>query len=265
MIPALIVAGATVREHSRRKLIAFFVIMSALLMVVLLFVAANLETRRIFFGPTPAGAFVMAGLLGTFALIAAIATSMGNIGRAFNSGEALLVLARPISRAQYVLGRYSGGVAVIWGLAVLFALETQIVNQVAAGRMSGIAWEHWGILAVNLAIVAAVTTLLSSFISNPIVAAVMAYLAYQVIGAAELLYRLAKAEFLPGPFAVAARVLWYLTPKFLVSPFSRVQGSTGSDFAPFLGSNSVGLVGWAMGWFLGLLALCILIATRKDL
>lgn len=265
MTPALVIAGATVREHSRRKLIAFFVIASALLMVVLLFVAANTQTRQIFFGSSPAGSFLMAALLGTFALIAAIATSMGNIGRVFNSGEALLVLARPISRAQYVAGRFCGGLVVTWGLAVLFALETQIVHQVAAGRTSGVAWEHWGVMAVNLSVVAAVATLFSAFISNPIVAAVLAYFAYQVINAAELVYRLAQANFLPGAFEVAARVLWLITPKFLVSPFSRMQGSTGSDLAQFLGSNSFGLVVWVLGWFLGLMALSALVATRRDI
>lgn len=265
MTPALVIVRATVREHSRRKLIAFFSIISVLITVALIFFAANSQFDD-FFSPSTGGIQVVAGFLGTFALIAAIATSMGNVGRPFNSGEALLILSRPVSRAQYVIGRFAGGLVVTAALCLLLALETQIVQSIA-GQPAGILWEHWGVTVFNLTIVSAVTNLLSVFVATPIIAAVIAYLANQVFGVAEFLHRLTKAGILKGGFAVASNIFWIVTPKFLNSPFTEGQGQVVIDGREIsmAGANSAGQIAWSLGWFGGLLALSLYFATRRDI
>lgn len=260
----LVVAASTIREHSRRKLLAFFTIISALITAGLLYFATSASTEDFFEAATGGARFIAAGFFGTFALIAAIATSMGNVGRPFRSGEALLVLARPVSRAQYVLGRFIAGVAVTWMLVALFAAEIQIVELVGPGKSSGLLLEHWGVTALNLSIVSGVATLLSVFISTPIVAAILAYLINQVIGVAEFLYRLVEADILRGGFATAVRIFWVVTPKFLYSPLA--GGRVVIDGGEIqLSGNSFLLVLWAVAWLAGLLAVAIVAATRQDI
>ena len=53
---------------------------------------------------------------------------MNNIGRPFSDGEAMLVLARPVARWQYALGRLLASMALVVGLCLLLATLLQGVN-----------------------------------------------------------------------------------------------------------------------------------------
>lgn len=259
MTPVLVIAASTIREHSRRKLILFFAIISAIITAALAYFAADSQFDG-FLGNDMLAA--ISGFYGTIALIAALATSMGNIGRPFNSGEALLLLARPVSRAEFVLGRFAAGIAVTWALSLLFAAEMQAIQLIEFAELSGTVWKVWGVSAFNLAVVAAITTLLSAFISTPAITAVIAYLVNQVVGVLQFLDLLVRENVIKGGVAAAIRLVWLVTPKFLNSPFARARVADGG--VDLTTTNSIGLGLWALAWLIGLLGLSILFTARRD-
>lgn len=262
MNAVLTIASASLLEHSRRKLIAFFVLVSIAVTGVLLYLTRT-EAGEIFFGPDNRGTLLSLGFMQFFALLATLAVSMGNIGRPFASGEALTVLARALARWQYALGRLLGSLAVVAGMCALMALELQIV-QVAAGRSDpGLLWAHWAITAFNLAVVAAVTTLLSALISTPILVAIIGYFANSAIGGVRFARALVRQAHLTGLVPKMIDLLWYITPKFLNSPLERRQLT--ADIERVLGGgNSPGLAVWAVAYLAGLVALTLVLASRKD-
>lgn len=275
----LVIASSTLREHSRRKILAFFGIFSVILTGGLIWLVKTPALRDAFQTGGNEAARLGVGLrvvltgssvFSLFALIATLATSMGNVGRPFSNGEALTILARPLSRAQYVLGRFAAGGAVVVAFCVLLALQLQLVVAIAGGGRfaSGILWGHWAATAFNLVMVSAIATFFSALVSTPALVAVIAYFMNQVIAVSGLLYRLAKEGVVDGTVAQFFRLLWFITPKYLVSRLAGVlQGGPGvaeGRQADIYGTNSVGLVLWAVAWLAALLALTILRAGRKD-
>lgn len=262
MRQTIFIAAATIREHSRRKLIAFFVIFSVVATGAIVYLAQNESAKKILTVSGPGGAQVIAGFLSLFALLAALATSMGNVGGPVASGEAQAVLARPVSRAQYVVGRFLAGAGVTTVLCALMFIEMQLIQVVAGGSPSSKLWGFWGATAFNLWILSAIATLLSAIVSTPIIVAVITYLANVAIGAGALLKRFSDLGFIKGSLALIGRTLWYITPKFLTPPSLAGGRGLGTRLTV---DNSAGLTVWACAWLAGLVAAAILLVYRKDL
>jgi hypothetical protein len=267
-----VIMSASVREHSRRKLIFFFAGLSVAVTVILIAVTRDASAEAVFGPQSGLGNFVALGVLQLFALTATLAVSMGNIGQPFANGEALGVLVRPVARWQYVAGRFLGSTAVIAGLCLLMAIETQVVQLVATGDLSGTIWGHWGITTFNLIVVAAVTTLVSVFASVPILAAVAGFFANQITEAAEGFYNLTRSEQIGGTLAKILKLAWYVTPKYLTSPMEEAQataligeGGLPADVSAIVLPNSVGLTLWALAWLVAILALTVYLTGRKEL
>lgn len=265
-----IIAAATFREHSRRKLIAFFALLSIGLTGVLLYFTRDTSGEAVFGVASTMGTVAALGVLQVLALVVTLAVSMGNIGQPFSSGEALPVLARPVARWQYALGRFFGGIAAIAGLCLLMAVETQVVQLSAAGNVSMQIWGHWAVVLFNMSVVAALTTVLSSFIAVPILVAVIAFFVNQGVGAVSGLYRLVKTNLIQGSFGKLITYLWFVTPKFLSSPLERAQSAALSRSQEgtiefFVPANDIGLVLWACAWLVGLVLLALFITGRREI
>lgn len=262
----LIIAGAAVKEHSRRKLILFFIGFSLLVMAGLFYFVIDQKGQQVFFSGQGIVVAVADSLLTFFALLAALAVSMGNIGQPFASGEALSVLARPVTRWQYALGRLLGSIAVIAGLCLLLAVELQIV-QVVAEETEAAAdlWGHWAVTAFNLTILASIATLLSVAISTPIIVAIIAYFVHQAVGGIAfgriILSQLPPGGD-PGVIKTIVEVLWYITPKFLTSPLraSRLPSEFNLEFF----QNPPWLIAWAAAWLVGIVVLTLFFVRRKE-
>ncbi|MCA1839710.1 MAG: hypothetical protein ABR507_04170 [Actinomycetota bacterium] len=267
-----VIAGYTLCEHSRRKLIAFFAIASLVLTLALGYlVLRNSDTGGVF---GAGGLLVNAGVTSVFQLfilLAALAVSMGNIGAPFANGEAQVVLARPVSRAQYALGRLSASWLIVIALAVLMLLETEAVRVAGhVGWSSGYV-AHWASSAFNAMVVTTITTILSIYFSTPVIAAVLGYVAQTIAGGVGLLEGLARAGIIKGFLATSVRVTWYVFPKFLNSPLT-VKGAAGASRAGAgltealsTLTNSPGLIAWAFAYLVGLVLLTLFLVSKREI
>lgn len=265
MNQVLAIAAASIREHSRRRLIVFFVGASVLISAGLGYLTVvRLEGNPLSI-PANLGANQFMGFL---ALIAAIAVSMGNIGRPFSDGEASLVLARPVARWQYAAGRLAASAAIIGGLCALIALELQIVRLVDQTAMSPALWGHWGTQWFNLTLVASIATLLSSVITNPVIVAVSTYFIDSFSRTVGTFYRAAEAAQVSGGAGGLIRFLWYITPKRLGSSFFFSEfGDAGDKARRALDSvfgNSPGLIAWAVAYLVAVVTLTLYVVGRKE-
>jgi ABC-type transport system involved in multi-copper enzyme maturation permease subunit len=264
--PILIIAGASVKEHSRRKLILFFVGFSLLVMALLFYFVIDQKGQQVFFSGQGIVVTVADAVLSFFALLAALAVSMGNVGQPFASGEALSVIARPVTRWQYALGRLLGSIAVIAGLCLLLAVELQIVQIVAEETEAAAElWGHWAVTAFNLTILASIATLLSVAISTPIIVAIIAYFVQQAVGGitfARIILNQVPQNADVGAIKTIVEVLWYITPKFLTSPLqaSRLP----EEMSRELFQNPPWLIAWALAWLVGIVALTLFFVRRKE-
>lgn len=263
----LTIAGASIREHSRRKLLLVFAIISlALMMAVVFFLLRTNETGGIFGTRRAIVTIASTSFLQLFALIATLAFSMGNIGQPFANGEAALVLARPVTRAQFALGRYLGSAATIMGFCALLGAETQAARIISGQGVSIDLWGHWATLTFNLLVTAAVTTLLSIAFSTPVIAAVLGYLAFEVITGSALAHGLVRSHRVTGLLAKLLEGVWYVAPKFLTSPLviSTTRNFAGSSPSGLFVPNAPWLVAWASLYLVALLYLIALLVGRKE-
>ena len=268
MSPILIIARASVREHSRRKLIAFFAGLSILAMAALIYFILRQDKGGPILAATGAlGTLAHLGFLGLLALVAALAVSMGNIGRPFSDGEAALVLARPVTRWQHALGRLTGSVAVIVGLCLLMAGEMQIVQLVSGEGMNSAIWAEWASRAFNLTLVAAIATLVSTGVAAPVLVATITFFIDRAVLWIARLYAITELGSLEGGLASVVRTAWFVTPKQLNSPFllSRFGEAPEAPLRDFsLLENSPGLILWAVAYLAGIVLVTVLLVNRKE-
>lgn len=266
MRAVLVIAASTVREHSRRRLLAFFAIASVVLSVVLV-LAVRDTGGQMLFGPTVSIATVAAlGVFQLLALVAALATSMGAIGQPFASGEVLAVLARPVAKWQYALARFAASIVVVAALNLLLAIETQAVQAIATGGVLAALWGHFAVLTFNLAVVVAFATVVSAMVSTPAIVAIAAFVVYQLAGTLATLHRLVELSRVRGPVSRLVEAAWYVTPKFLVSPLQtrQLQSPELGNVGELLPRNSRGLVLWAALYLLALVVAALALTERKD-
>ncbi|HVE76653.1 MAG TPA: hypothetical protein VND22_07800 [Actinomycetota bacterium] len=274
----LSVAASSIREHSRRKLLAFFMLASLALMLVFIVIVLRAEDVGGTFGtPTQFVNTISSGVLGLFALIVAIAVSMGNVGQPFTNGEAMLIVSRPVARWQFVAGKLIASAAIILATCVVLGVEMQVVLLAAGDGISKILWLHWLVEGFNLIVIASITTLLSTLISLPVVVAVVTVIVNQIVGGVGTLYRLVVLDVFGGFIGKVIEVVWWITPKYLTSPLVEEQmrtigasessgpALTGPNPSDMLVPNSSGLVAWAIAYLAVVVVLSGVLAERKEL
>ena len=260
--PILIVSGFTLLQHSRRKLIAFFLIGSAVITLGGIALEAIQSEAEMIFGPLPLAGIVQ-GFLSLFATVAVLAVSMGNFNQSFKEGEATIVLSRPVARWQYTLGRLLASVGIAAGLCIIFAAEVQIVQIVAKSSDPGLLWAQWGIAIFNFTVVVAITSLLSAVIPVPVLVAILAYIAQSIIAGLMAGHRAIEAGGLSGWFSKVIEALYYITPKFLDAPVDPATVPAEMR-ASFFGENSTGVVIWAVAYLAAMVLATIFLVNRKE-
>ncbi|HEX2258593.1 MAG TPA: hypothetical protein VHJ40_02480 [Actinomycetota bacterium] len=269
MKPVLTIALAAVREHTRRKFLLFFLAILLAVTAGMIYLTYNRTLGGALFDA--AVNLVNVASLSFMFFIAAlttIAVSMGNIGRPFSDGEAMLVLARPVARWQYGIGRLLGSVFVVLILCLLMAGQMQVVQLFEDTQISSQLPGHWATTAFNLTLLAAITTLLSSLLNTPILVAIGSYLVYQALGAISVLNVMAKSDVLRGWMAGVVRIAYFLSPKTLVSPLTSAQLSEAAPRGggvPSVPSTSGGTVIMAFVYLAAIVLATVVIVQRRDL
>ena len=200
----LTIAGVTVREALRRK------VQVNLLLFALLLVVASLAVSSLTVGDTHR----IASDLGLTAIEVMGSLTAIFLGASLVAGDIerrvlYPVVAKPVARWEYLLGRYAGLVATLWLNLALMAATHALVVVVAAGSLrpiDGALLSAFGMLAVQLVVVAAIAVLFSS-VTTPTLAAIFAL---AVTAAGHLSNDLQTIW--RGPGSAVAKAIWFFLP-----------------------------------------------------
>jgi ABC-type transport system involved in multi-copper enzyme maturation permease subunit len=262
---AVIIARASLAEHSRRRLTLFFLLASIVLTTPLVYLARSPDAQQLVDTPRGLAALASLGILRYLALFAALATSMGNIGRPFASGEAATILARPVARWQFALGRLLGSASFVVGFCLVLTVETTVIQLISGGELMGLLWLHWATVAFNLIVVVAIATVISAVFSNAVIVAITTFFTYVTITGLAFLHNVIATGAVKGRLARFIDVAWVATPKLLVSPLEvRLATSPDAPQAVTALQNSPGLIAAAVVWVVGLALAAMWLTSRKE-
>ena len=235
----LAVARYTLLELSRRRILLVFFVVGAVgivLLGVFLKIANTLATRgtaQSVNGATqldPAqmnqlleAVFVtyLLGALGIFSLLIAFAIGMTAIYHDLESGTAVSLFSKPISRLAYTIGKISAAVAALVLVVGVLAIEARLAMLLFGGGLEGALTAEVLAVVANTVVVMLIVLALSTWMNN-IIAAVVAFIYYDVVAALVVTIRNLTDQgvidngFLKGVFDV----LYWVVPHELTSSAS---------------------------------------------
>jgi ABC-type transport system involved in multi-copper enzyme maturation permease subunit len=278
----LIIAGLTLREAARRRLLWVLVGLTAVIVVLTWWAFGRIAEASPVTGPTQvlgiSQVTVMLAFMFSFVLaMTAVFAGSPAIGADIESGLLLAVLARPIRRAEVLLGRWLGLAIVLVAYALVagylelgaVVLATGYIPKEPALGPIYLAGES--LVLLTLAIV--VSTRISS-VAGGAVAVVAFGLAWMAgilggVGNAFSNHLLHDVGFV-AKLVLPSDILWRGAAGAL-SPADDILTAGGVNaalykFSPFSGASPspISLV-WCVVWVVGMLALGILLLRRREL
>jgi ABC-type transport system involved in multi-copper enzyme maturation permease subunit len=295
----LAVARYTLLELSRRRiLLVFFVIgvVGIAAIGVALKIISNVSPSNVSFsgpaGSTPVDPAKLArlteltfvtqliGVVGFFALLIAFAIGMTAIYHDLESGAAVGIFSKPISRFAFADGKVLAAVVAMVVIVGLLSLETRLVMTLFGGGLEGALWVETVAAVANAALLMLIVLALSTWMNN-IIAAVVAFVYNFVASIVVALHGQLVGGGL-GDNAIVKAVLntaYWLVPHQLRSDAQRQlaqaefdlfssqsQGGQGPSKGDFLnsvpgGSDIQDIIWWV--FLVALMATLVYIAVRR--
>lgn len=233
------VARYTLLELSRRRILLVFFAVGAVgivLLAVFLKIATSLATRGTVQSANGATQldpaqmnqlletlFVsyLLGALGIFALLIAFAIGMTTIYHDLESGTAVSLFSKPISRLAYTIGKISAAVAALVLVVGVLGIEARLAMSLFGGGLEGALTAEVLAVVANTVVVMLIVLALSTWMNN-IIAAVVAFIYYDVVASLVVTIRNLAHQgvidngFLKGVFDV----LYWVVPHELTSSAS---------------------------------------------
>lgn len=238
---ALAVARYTLLELSRRRILLIFFIIGAVGMAViagaLKLIVTLVPGSASFSGPpgsTPPDPAMMARLLeltfvtqlisvvGFFALLIAFAIGMTAIYHDLESGAAVAIFSKPVSRLAFSAGKVLAAVIAMIVIVGLLSLETRLLMLLFGGGLEGALWVETVAAVANAALLMLIVLALSTWMNN-IIAAVVAFI-YNFVGSIVVALHSQLAGGQLGDNAIVKTVLniaYWLAPHHLMSDAQR--------------------------------------------
>lgn len=172
---ALTVAGLTLREAARRRVVWALLVLTVVLLALSGWGFSKLVGLDTDLGTMTSGeARLVASLLLNlimfgFSLIAAIGTAFlagPTLAGEVESGQALAILARPVRRSQVLLGKWLGLAAFGCGYVVLAGLAQIVVVRAVVGYWPPAPFRGLALLAAETVVLLTLALLLSSVVST---------------------------------------------------------------------------------------------------
>jgi ABC-type transport system involved in multi-copper enzyme maturation permease subunit len=217
------VARYTLVEMSRRRLLVALVAVAVALVVVLGIAPLILPGFRT---GTQRSYFLLSslnGVIGFFFLISGFAIAMTVIYNDLDSGAAVGIFVKPISRLQYTVGKAAATVIVLALLTAVLALLTVGLLLINGGTGYDYGAVFTNLLAgtANILVLVVLVMALASVMNN-VVAAIIGFVVYEVFGAVSTLHALvANHTLTASPWAGIINVLYWLVPHSLISSLPR--------------------------------------------
>jgi ABC-type transport system involved in multi-copper enzyme maturation permease subunit len=238
---ALAVARYTLIELSRRRILLVFLIFGVVGVAVLgigLKVFALISSSSITSngppGSTPTDPalvdrfiellFVstLISAVGFFALLVAFAIGMTAIYHDLESGAAVGIFSKPVSRFAFTAGKLAAAVVAIVVLVGFVGLEARLAMFLFGGGLEGALWVQMLAAVANAVLLMLIVLALSTWMNN-IVAAVVAFIYHAVAGVVVALHAQLAAGLL-GDNAIVKGVLdvaYWIVPHDLISDSAR--------------------------------------------
>ena len=275
------VAYYTLRELMRRKLLLFLVGGGAALILAIGILAAVIKANA------PAGTFQtgdfsglvliqMANVVGLFAWICAIAIGITLINHDLESGSAVSIFSKPLSRVQYAIGKLLAASLALLLIVLILGIGTQVVVLVNGGGHEAALVKTFLLIAANV-LTQALIILVLSVVMNNIVAAGLGIgivVAAKVVGGIHVVVHalidqaVGATGNLPTISAVVD-IFYWLLPRNLDSDLTRevfaaaATPPTSSALSTINVSGPIDVAYWA-AYNLVLLAVLILVLQRKE-
>jgi ABC-type transport system involved in multi-copper enzyme maturation permease subunit len=247
------IARNTVREAIRNRILYVLLFFGVLLIGTGILVSSlsYVETERILQS-------VGLSSLRLFGAMIAIFVGVGLIHKEVERRTIYTILAKPVSRTEFLLGKYFGLVATLWLQVAIMAAAFVAVSLLAGAPLHGGHAAAIGLAAVELAVLVGVATLFSAF-TTPVLASLFSAGIYAIGHVSRDLLELgAQSEAL-----AVSRATWILHKVVpdLESFNLTVQAIHGLPIE----ASQIGLpLGYALFYVTVLLALASLIFERRD-
>ena len=286
MSGVLTIAMVTVREVSRRRLVLALVLLSGVAIALTGWGFSRLPGVHNRDGSllTPADVTVISSQLLIFVLfmfsavlgLGAVMVAAQSVSAEVESGQALAVLARPIERAQVIIGKWIGLAALIVVYAAAATAIEFIVVHWATGYVPPHPVEASAFVAAEGLVLLTLTLCLSVRLSGITagVIALMLFFITWIAGVAGAVGAVLKN----GPIEATGTVSRLLLPSdglwrgaiFNMEPATVVAVASGSREAaanPFTSVNAPAgpYIGWAAVWVIAVVGLTILAFRRREL
>jgi ABC-type transport system involved in multi-copper enzyme maturation permease subunit len=237
---AAAVARYTLVELSRRRILLVFFIIGAVgiaLIGIGLKVFSSAFNSVVITGPNgtapdPAKlqrafelGFVndLIGALGFFALLVAFGIGMTVIYHDLDSGAAVSIFSKPVSRAAFTAGKVAAAIVAMIAIVGILSLEARLMMLLfGTGGLGGALWIETVAQVANAITVMLLVVALSTWMNN-IVAAIVAFVYNGVAGFVVLLHSQLVAGFLGDNqvLKVGLNVVYWLVPHPLMSDARR--------------------------------------------
>jgi ABC-type transport system involved in multi-copper enzyme maturation permease subunit len=279
---ALTVAGLTLREAARRKVVRALLVLTVLLLGLSAWGFSKLVGLDTELGTMTSGeARLVASLLLNLimfgmSLIAAIGTAFlagPTLAGEVESGQALAMLARPVRRSAVLLGKWLGLVAFGCGYAVLAGLAQIVVVRVTVGYWPPAPATGLALLAAETVVLLTLALLLSSVVS-PMASGIIAVGLFGATWVAGVVGGIGGALGNEGVERVGtvSRILlptdglWRGAMNAFQDPISLVQMGPGEGGFPFLSEAPLtpAYLAWAAVWIAVIWGLTALSFSHRD-
>ena len=280
---ALTVAGLTLREASRRRVVWALLAMTVVLLALSAWGFSKLIGLDTELGTMTSGeARLVASLLLNLilfgmSLIAAIGTAFlagPTLAGEVESGQALAVLARPVRRSAVLFGKWLGLVAFGCGYVVMAGLAQILVVRVVVGYWPPAPAAGLALLAAETIVLLTLALLLSSVVST-MASGILAVGLFGATWVAGVVGGIGGALGNEGVERVGtvSRIilptdgLWRGAMNAFQDPFALVQMGPGEGGFPFLseGSLAPAYLAWAVVWIAVVWGLTALSFQRRDI
>ncbi|WP_116451326.1 ABC transporter permease subunit [Blastococcus litoris] len=279
---ALTVAGLTLREAARRRVVWALLALTVVLLALSAWGFTKLVGLDTDLGTMTSGeARLVASLLLNLimfglSLIAAIGTAFlagPTLAGEVESGQALAVLARPVRRSSVLLGKWLGLIGFGAGYVVLAGLGEIVVVRVTVGYWPPSPAAGLALLAAQTVVLLTLALLLSSVVS-PMASGIIAVGLFGATWVAGVVGGIGGALGNEGVERVGtvSRIilptdgLWRGAMNAFQDPFALVQMGPGEGGFPFLseGPLAPAYLVWAAVWIAVIWGLTALSFSRRD-
>ncbi|ADV68220.1 ABC transporter permease [Deinococcus maricopensis] len=285
---ALLVAGLTLREALRKRLVVALLILTAIFIGFYLYGVFRLESTllaraaELGLDRAPRAAqrsYAFMTLLGMYlvnflASLMAVLSAVGSVSGDIESGVMQSIAYRPVPREQYVLGRWLGFALINAGYVVLLSVGLLFGTHLITGFLPPDPVPAVALMVLSTLLLLTLTVLGSSVFTT-LASGIGVFLLYGIGWTGGFLKTLGVATDAPtltrlghvASVLMPADDLWKGASNYLLTEEIRQVLNLSGGFIPFFGTQppSVGTLLWTAAYMLLALVLACLAFRRRDL